>query len=101
MTTLREIKLFYADYSTQFIQAITEAKYQEFRGLGNEYRLSEDVTGYCSFINVDSVGEDDPIVTIVAITLDRPLSKERQARISQNCVNWLFENGYMSKGESE
>jgi hypothetical protein len=97
MAELRDLRLFYADYSEQFIQAITEEKYQEFYNLGGEYRLSPDVMGYAHFIHVDSTGENDPILTIVAITLDRPLSKERQEEISQNCVNWLFENGYIAK----
>jgi len=96
MDAIREVKLFYADYSEQFIQAITEEKYQQFYNLGKEYRLSAEVTGYCSFIHVDSVSETDPILTIVAMTLDDKLSKERQEEISQACVNWLFENGYIN-----
>jgi hypothetical protein len=92
-----DVKLFYADYSERFIQAITEEKYQQFYSLGGSYQLSEEVMGYAHFIHVDSTGENDPILSIVAITLDRPLSKERQERIGQDCVNWLFENGYMEK----
>lgn len=48
---------------------------------------------------IESTGESDPIIDIIAITELQELSEDNIRYISQTCINWLFDNGHMDKLE--
>ena len=47
-----------------------------------------------SIVNVDSINEDDPIITIVCVTM-KSLQYGEPERITQEVVQWLWEQGEM------
>lgn len=92
MQPIKTLYVFYADYTGHpvFIQLMDTKKYDEFKGWQpNDPRIHK------ATIHSDSTREDDPIITIVAVTEHNPLGQENAERIDQDVINWLIENGHI------
>jgi hypothetical protein len=92
MSAIKTLYVFYANYTGHpvFIQLMDEAKYNEFKGWQpNDSRI------HASTIHSDSTREDDPIITIIAVTEHKKLGQKNAEIVDQEVINWLMENGHM------
>lgn len=91
---IKNLYVFYANYTGHpvFIQLMDESKYNEFKGWrSNDPRLHR------ATIHSDSTREDDPIITIVAITEMEKLGQQNAEAIDQEVISWLMDNGHIRK----
>lgn len=92
MQPIKSLYVFYANYTGHpvLIQLMDEAKYNQFKGWKpNDARI------HAATIHSDSTREDDPIVSIIAITEYKKLGQQLAEAIDQEVINWLMENGHM------
>lgn len=94
MQPIKELYVFYADYTGHpvFIELMDTAKYQQFKGW-----QPHDKRIHAATIHSDSTREDDPIITIIAVTEYEKLGQQRAEAIDQAVINWLMDMGHMTK----
>ena len=91
---IQSLYVFYANYTGHpvFIELMDEAKYKEFKGWqSNDPRIHK------ATINSDSTRENDPIITIVALTEYKKLGQDKAEIIDQEVINWLMDNDHIER----